>query len=213
MRTSNLSTGRVRMSLAAGACTCLLAIGHQFAAAQQTAPAASPRGATGAQPVRQPQYDGARQLRLPDDYRRWVLIGASTGLTYGPGAEGHQMFGTTLMEPTAFDYYVRTGTFREGTMFALVMQGTGSGVLPARSGQFASDVHLVEMAVKDSKRTPEGWAYYGFGGPMSGGYLASAPPEAKQNCYACHGEHAKTDNVFTQFYGLLNDARAARGVK
>jgi len=24
----------------------------------------------------------------------------------------------------------------------------------------------------------------------------------------CHVEHAKTDNVFTQFYGLLSDSRA-----
>jgi hypothetical protein len=201
------------MMLVAAACGCLLAIGHQFAGAQQTAPGSAPRQATGDQTARLPQYEGSGQLRLPADYRRWVLIGSSTGLTYGPGAGGHQMFGTTLMEPTAFDYYVRTGTFREGTMFALLMQGIGSGVMPARNGQFASDVHLVEMAVKDSTRTPDAWAYYGFGGPMSGGYRSSAAPQAKQNCYACHVEHAKTDNVFTQFYGLLNDARVTGGSK
>jgi hypothetical protein len=213
MPTSNPSTSRVRMALAVAACGCLLAIGHQFAAAQQTAPESPRREATGEQAARHPQYEGSGQLRLPDDYRRWTLIGSSTGLTYGPGAGGHQMFGTTLMEPTAYDHYVRTGTFREGTMFALVMQGIGSGVMPARNGQFASDVHLVEMAVKDSQRTPEGWAYYGFGGPMSGGYRPTAAPQPKQTCYACHVEHAKTDNVFTQFYGLLNEARSARAVK
>lgn len=146
---------------------------------------------------------------MPEDYRRWVLVGTSTGLTYGPNAGGHPMFGTTFMEPTAYEHYVRTGTFREGTMFALVMQGVGSGVMPARNGQFANDVHLVEMAVKDSAKTPDGWAYYDFGGPMGGGYRPTAAPQAKQNCYACHVEHAKTDNVFTQFYGLLADARAA----
>jgi hypothetical protein len=213
MRTSNSSISRVRTALAVAACGCLLAIGHQFAAAQQTAPESPLREATDKQAARHPQYEGSGQLRLPDDYRRWVLIGSSTGLTYGPGAGGHQMFGTTLMEPTAFDHYVRTGTFREGTMLALVMQGIGSGVMPARNGQFASDVHLVEMAVKDSKRTPEGWAYYGFGGPMGGGYRTTAPPQSKQDCYACHVEHAKTDNVFTQFYGLLNEARSAQGAK
>ena len=69
------------------------------------------------------------------------------------------------------------------------------------------------MAVKDSKRTPESWAYYEFGGPMSGGYRATAPPQAKQACFACHVEHAKSDNVFTQFHGLLNEARSARGVR
>jgi hypothetical protein len=213
MRTSNPSTRRGRVALAIAACGCLLAIGHQFAAAQQTAPESPLREATGEQAARHPQYEASGQLRLPDDYRRWILIGSSTGLTYGPGAGGHQMFGTTLMEPTAYDHYVRTGTFREGTMLALVMQGIGSGVMPARNGQFASDIHLVEMAVKDSKRTAEGWAYYGFGGPMGGGYRTTAAPQAKQACYACHVEHAKTDNVFTQFYGLLNEARSARDSK
>ena len=123
------------------------------------------------------------------------------------------MFGTTLMEPTAYEHYVRAGSFREGTMFVLIMQGIGSGVMPARSGQFASDVHIVEMAVKDRQRTDDGWAYYDFGGPMSGGYRATAPAQPKQACYSCHVEHAQTDNVFTQFYGLLGAARSSLNSK
>jgi hypothetical protein len=38
MRTSNPSTRRGRVAIAVAACGCLLAIGHQFTAAQQTAP-------------------------------------------------------------------------------------------------------------------------------------------------------------------------------
>ena len=200
MRTSTRSSRRARVALVVTACVCLAAIGQQITTAQSTA-------------ERRPQYDASGQLQLPDDYRRWVLIGSSTGLTYAPGAGDHQMFGTTLMEPTAYDHYVRTGTFREGTMFALVMQGIANGGTPSRSGQFANEIHLVEMAVKDSMRTPEGWAYYNFGGPMGGGYRTTAAPQPKQACYACHVEHAKTDNVFTQFYGLLNEARSARSSK
>jgi hypothetical protein len=48
---------------------------------------------------------------------------------------------------------------------------------------------------------------------MGGGYRTTAPPQAKQACHACHVEHAKTDNVFTQFYGLLNEARSGRSSK
>lgn len=102
--------------------------------------------------------------------------------------------------------FVETGTFREGTMLALIGQGIGTNATPARQGQFATDVHMVEMAVKDSKRVAEGWAYYGFGGPMAGGYRTSAAPQPKANCYDCHATHAARDNVFTQFYGLLNEA-------
>ena len=61
-----------------------------------------------------------------------------------------QMFNTTLIEPTAYRHFVETGEFREGTMLVLLLQGKGTNALPARRGQFATDVHGVEMAVKDS---------------------------------------------------------------
>lgn len=154
-----------------------------------------------------PRYGTNRNLVLPDDYRRWVLVGSSLGLSYSEGGQaGHQMFNTTLMEPGAYRHFVETGIFREGTMLALIGQGIGTNATPARQGQFATDVHMIEMAVKDSKRVPEGWAYYGFGGPMAGGYRASAAPQPKASCYDCHVKHAARDNVFMQFYGLLNEA-------
>jgi hypothetical protein len=154
-----------------------------------------------------PRYDANRNLLLPADYRQWVLVGSSLGLTYAePGRDNHQMFNTTLMEPSAYRHYAETGTFREGTMLALITQGIGTNAIPARQGQFATDVHGVEMAVKDSTRVPEEWAYYTFGGPMAGGYLTSAAPQPKANCFNCHESHAAQDKVFTQFYGLLNEA-------
>src|SRR5262245_13282838 len=154
-----------------------------------------------------PQYDSELNLRLPSDYRQWIVVGQSLGLSYSEGGPGdHQMFNTTLMEPTAYRHFVETGQFREGTMFALILQGIGTNALPARQGQFATDVHVIEMAVKDTGRVPEGWAYYPFGGPMAGGYRPTAAPQPKANCYSCHAEHAARDNVFTQFYGLLKDA-------
>ncbi len=88
-------------------------------------------------------------------------------------------------------------------MLALILQGIGTNALPARRGQFATDVHAVEMAVKDRTRVPEGWAYYDFGGPMSGASRTAAAPRPKSACFDCHEEHAATDQVFTQFYGLL----------
>jgi hypothetical protein len=153
-----------------------------------------------------PRYDSDRNLRLPDDYRQWILVGQSLGLSYSEGGGDHQMFNTTLMEPTAYRHFVQTGQFREGTMLALILQGIGTNATPARQGQFATDVHVIEMAVKDKGRVPEGWAYYGFGGPMAGGYRSTAAPQPKASCYNCHVEHAGRDNVFVQFYGLLKEA-------
>lgn len=176
-----------------------VAAAGDVAVAEQSQAAAPSSGAM-------PQYDSNRNLILPSDYRQWILVGSSLGLSYAEGAGDHQMFNTTLMEPSAYRYFIETGTFREGTMLALVLQGVGTNAAPARQGQFATDVHVIEMAVKDSARVAEGWAYYGFGGPMAGGYRSSAAPQPKNSCYACHSEHAARDNVFTQFYGLLNEA-------
>jgi hypothetical protein len=154
-----------------------------------------------------PQYDKDRNLLLPANYRQWVLAGSSLGLSYAEGGgQGMQMFNTTLIEPTAYRHFVETGEFRDGTMLVLLLQGQGTNALPARRGQFATDVHGVEMAVKDSSRVPEGWAYYNFGGSMMGGLRTSAAPQPKASCYNCHIEHATRDNVFMQFYQMLSDA-------
>ena len=151
-----------------------------------------------------PAYDDNGELQLPPDWKRWVFVGASLGLSYsqgGPATAGMEMFHETLMEPTAYEHFSKTGTFREGTQFVLVLHGTGEGVLPARRGRFAADLHGVEMAVKDSSRRPEGWAYYNFGG--MDGIRTTARALPKDACYSCHVEHARRDNVFVQFYPLL----------
>jgi hypothetical protein len=152
-----------------------------------------------------PQYDANGALKLPESYRQWVFVGSSLGLSYSERQSAmEEMFHETLMEPTAYKHFVESGTFREGTMLALILHGTGENVLPARRGRFASDVHGVEMAVKDTSHRPEGWAYYGFGGMTGIRTTAQAMP--KESCYSCHVEHARRDNVFLQFYPLLAEA-------
>src|SRR5215207_4520995 len=139
--------------------TALRASAGTLTMASQASP---PEPAVG-QPM--PRYDQDRALQLPANYREWVFVGSSLGLSYSEGQDaGHVMFHETLMEPTAYQHFVKTGTFREGTMLVLMLHGTGTSVLPGRRGQFAAELHGVEMAVKDGSRVPEGWAYYNFGG-------------------------------------------------
>lgn len=176
---------------------------NSSAGAQQAgAPAAAAR------PI-MPVYDAKRNLQLPADYRQWVLVGSSLGLSYSEGTQGRPLFHATLMEPTAYRHFLDTGTFREGTMLALILQSVGTNTMPARQGQFGGDVVGVEMAVKDVSRVAEGWAYYGFGNPSSGNLRAAAAPQPKNQCFDCHDQHAARDHVFTQFYGLLT-VREAR---
>jgi len=167
----------------------------------------APKPAVADTKPRMPQYNSDGALQLPGDYRQWVFVGSSLGLSYtdgGPSSMNMEMFHETLMEPTAYRQFVDTGTFREGTMLALLLHGAGEKVMPARRGKFAADIHGVEMAVKDTSHRPEGWAYYNFGGMSGIRPTATAMP--KESCYSCHVQHAKRDNVFLQFYGLLAEA-------
>jgi hypothetical protein len=148
-----------------------------------------------------PRYDDAGKLRIPEGYRSWILVGTSLGLSYDD-PEGGEMFHETLMEPGAYEHFGRTGEFREGTMLALILHEVAESRLPQRGGRFAGAVAAVEMAVQDSARHPEGWAYYDFGAAPR----EVAPAFPKRTCYACHAEHAAHDNVFLQFYPSLAEA-------
>ena len=152
-----------------------------------------------------PGYDKQRALILPADYRRWILAGTSLGLSYAEGAVAHPMFHETLIEPTAYQHFVSTGEFREGTMLVLIVHAVEEGALPSRHGQYAAAVHGVEMAVKDHSRVPEGWAYYGFGDAPRAG-ASTAQPNPAASCHSCHAKNAARDNVFLQFYSLLSAA-------
>jgi YHS domain-containing protein len=153
-----------------------------------------------------PTYDHDN-LMLPNDYRTWIFVGASLGLSYSENGGGAEMFHETLIEPSAYRHFIASGTFREGTMLALLLHPTGENVMPARQGRFAKDLAGLEMAVKDSAQRPEGWAYYNFGG--ANGLRTAAQAMPTNSCYACHKREAKLDNVFMQFYPLLAD-RAPR---
>ena len=156
----------------------------------------------GAEKQVMPKYERDGALLLPKDWRQWVFAGSSLGLSYSENAApGPELFHEVLMEPTAYRHFAETGKFREGTMFVLVLHGIGENVLPARRGRFAADLRAVEMAVKDTAHRPEGWAYYNFGG--RNGIRPTAPAMPKESCYNCHIQHAKRDNVFMQFYPLL----------
>jgi hypothetical protein len=156
-----------------------------------------------------PKYNAQGALIVPADYRQWILAGTSLGLSYAEGAPADPTFHETLIEPTAYQHFVRTGEFRGGTMLALIVHDARDGAAPSKHGQYAAAVQAVEMAVKDSGRVAEGWAYYGFGrSPQPG--VATAMPNPKASCYNCHSTSAARDNVFLQFYALLS-AAAPRG--
>lgn len=65
-------------------------------------------------------------------------------------------------------------------------------------GTVQAEFTSLEVSVKDTKRFPEGWAYYSFGDPAAPD--KKAEPFRPGSCWSCHHKRAKTDHVFTQFY-------------
>lgn len=152
-----------------------------------------------------PTYTADGDLLLPQDYRTWIFVGASLGLSYSEGAaerEGPGAFTNVYIQPQAYRYFMATGEFPEGTMLPMDIYRPGSRESINQAGYFEKDFLGMEVAVKDSQRYEEGWAYLSFR-DRSGGLRESASAFPKDRCYDCHAEHAATDNVFTQFYPVL----------
>jgi hypothetical protein len=177
-------------------------------------PASAPNG------MALPEYDPEGKLLRPVGYEKWVVVGTSIGLDYSDverkNPENPGTFHNVYLQPEAFEHYVATGKFPEQTVFIV----TNNRSLPAktrgtvsRSGFVAAATSGLEVAIKDTKRYPDGWAYFMFhDNPVS-----SRPPVrtaerafARKDCFDCHAEHGEVDNVFTQFYSVLTAAREQR---
>jgi hypothetical protein len=146
-----------------------------------------------------PRYTAEGALRRPADVERWVLVGASLGLGYSDATDdGPGRFHRVYLEPGAYEHYLRTRRFRDGTMLALSIREATRRVPPSRAGWTEGELVALELAVKDPARFPGGWAYFDFGRDAP---TASALPH--ERCAHCHARHAARDNVFVQFYPEL----------
>jgi hypothetical protein len=163
-----------------------------------------------------PQYNEKGLLILPTDYRKWVFVGSSLGLSYSGGEKetGEQIFHHIYMQPEAYDAYIETGKFPEKTMFVMENYSAGSkdnntaaGVVEGKEkfgtlhGHFEDKRVGLEVALKDSETFEEQWAYFNFSGRDKLRPAAKAFPKAA--CWNCHDSHAADDNVFIQYYPVL----------
>lgn len=150
-------------------------------------------------------------LRAPKDWQTWVMVGASTGLSYSaPGAApvagaAPGMFHNVYMQPWAYHEFIRTGAFPEGTMFVLSFYEASRKSAPALAGFYEGDrVPGIEVHLKQAGIDQTGWAFFAFGDTGSTG--TKLPSTA--TCYSCHAKEAAHDNVFTQFYPPIRERLA-----
>jgi hypothetical protein len=164
--------------------------------------------APGLKSMVKPKYSEGKELMLPEDYRTWVFVGASIGLSYSestrtdaaatPGAFHH-----IYIQPEAYAHFKQTGQFPEKTMLVMEVHKADQKVSINKGGFFEGERVAVEVALKDREKFEEGWAYFDF----ANGRKKTSSAFPKASCFNCHKEHGADDNVFTQFYPVLREAR------
>ena len=162
-----------------------------------------------------PLFEGKATLMRPVNYREWVFVGSSIGLSYAqnpPAQNPGQMYHNVYITPNAYREFSKTGKFPEGTMLAMEMASEDTKREPGLQGSFEKELIGLEVSVKDSSRFDGGgWAYFNFSNGSGASYKDKSEPfPASAGCVACHKQNGQTDNVFTQFYPVL---RAAKPVK
>lgn len=188
--------------------------------AEEPAKATKPAAAT--MPL--PEYDADGKLVRPAGYEKWVVVGTSIGLGYSDGdkkdPDNPGTFHNVYMQPDAFDHYVQTGEFPEQTVLVvtnLKSQPAKTKGPVSRIGFVAAPTSGLEVAIKDSKRYPDGWAYFLFHDKpeqqQNPDHKETATAFPKHECFDCHAAHGADDNVFTQFYSVLTDARGKQLAK
>jgi len=158
-----------------------------------------------------PRYTADGKLIRPDNYREWIYVSSGLGMTYGPAAEAardkNPMFDNVFVAPEAYRSFMATGKWPDKTMFVLEVRTSTSKASINNGGRFQSEMMAVEAEVKDEKRFPGKWAFFGF--ETSPGPAKMVPTSA--SCYSCHANNGAVDNTFVQFYPTLLEVAKNKG--
>jgi Cytochrome P460 len=143
------------------------------------------------------------KLQKPADLDRWVFLGASLGMGYNPGsfnAARPGQFQVVLMEPTAYQHFVETGTYAPGSMFLLSFYDSDTQKRSINQNGFTqADLTNFEIHLIDPAKNADGHVFYLFGAKATEGN----PLPPGNACARCHVQHGAFDGTFAQFYPTL----------
>ncbi len=159
----------------------------------------------------EPRYTGDGRLMRPDKYREWVYLSSGLGMTYGlvekVASTVSPRFDNVFVTPEAYKAFLQTGAWPEKTMLALeVRYSTTKGSIN-KGGHYQEGVSALEIHIKDSKRFPTKWAFFGFGDADK----TAKPFKADSACQTCHAKSGAVDETFVQFYPTLLPIAKAKG--
>jgi hypothetical protein len=151
----------------------------------------------------QPRYTTDGRMLRPDNYREWIWLSSGIGMSYNPrpstSGNDNPSFDNVFVNPTAYRSFLSTGKWPDKTILVLEARYSASNGSINRSGHFQTGLMAVEVHVKDEKRFPGKWAFFGFDEPDK---PASMFPTSAA-CYSCHEQHGAVDTTFVQFYPTL----------
>jgi hypothetical protein len=154
-----------------------------------------------------PRFNPVGELLRPEGWEAWVLAGTSMGLGYTepttlpePG-DAPGIFLNVYVQPWAYDRFMDSGEFPEGTMFVLAMAEPVTRVDPARRGFTMGEISMMEVHLKQEGLHESGWGFYGFGGEAESASMI----DGEADCYSCHRDEAAYDQAFVQFYPMMRE--------
>jgi hypothetical protein len=155
-----------------------------------------------------PQFTSSGLLKRPADYREWIYLSSGLGMKYGvPGRDDNPQFDNVFVNRGSYRSFLTTGTWPDKTIFILEVRASQSKGSINNGGHFQGEAMDIEAHVKDEKRIPGKWAFFGFpNGADTGKQVATTA-----SCYSCHQQHAAVDTTFVQFYPTLIDIAKAKG--
>lgn len=161
------------------------------------------------------QYAASGEMILPPHnvWREWLFVGSPlTPNALNSGKASFPEYHNVYIQPWAYAVYVKTNQFPEETIMFKELQLTlgpgensdGSRTEPSGRGYFPGAFNGADVTVKDTKRyaATGGWGYFDFNHfePKA----ASTQVQPRDKCAFCHIGNAKKDEVWTQFYPLLD---------
>lgn len=147
-----------------------------------------------------PAYATNGDLLPVTGYREWTYLTSGLGMSYTAKPADMLMFDNVFVNPEAYRSFLATGTWPDKTVMILEVREAKSKGSINQNGHFqGTDLMGIEAHVKDEKRFPGQWAFFGFDPSKPNGTLI--PQNA--SCYTCHEAHAAVDTTFVQFYPTL----------
>lgn len=154
--------------------------------------------------------DARGNIRLPENFDRWPVLGAWATASAGTETPVNEMH-TVYVSPGGIESFRETGAFADGTVLVKEVRGAKASLLTTGNAHWPTDTKAWFVMVKDSKdshpdnplwREGWGWALFEAGSP--GKQVAESFENA---CQACHEPAKDTDWIYQEAYPVLRTGK------